>query len=328
MKNLCTPVLWLYATCIMLSTIPIHAQTNTNTNKQWGITTENDGYALKYKDGYYTNGIFVHFSHIINNSNNKEDIIKKIRKYEFGQQMYTPYNGSYYTKTRIDRPFAGYLYAKATNSFFYTHRNLLELSAAIGVVGKPSLVDITQINFHRLMKGYIPKGWKYQIQTEPTINFGTRYVQSLLPSAYTKFLDIQAIGQMNVGTVFTNASVSVITLIGLLQPLQQSSFLGSRLTNQNTRYNHHGTELFLSIQPIMECQMYNATVQGPLFNKYKGPIVSHIEPLVYQYNIGLHFARPHWGVAMVWTHRTREAVTMRTEQDYGSLQFTFRSHKD
>lgn len=328
MKNLWTPMPWLYAMCILLNAISISAQTqNIALNKEWGIISENDGYALRYKDGYYTNGVYVHFSHLVNSVSN-EEVLKKIRKYEFGQQMYTPYSGSYYTPAKIDRPFAGYLYVKASNSYFYKHHNSLEFYTSIGVVGKPSLADITQINFHKLVKVYIPKGWKYQIQTEPTINGGAKYVQSILPSSYNKFIDLQTMGQVNIGTVFTDASVSAVALIGLLQPMQQSSFWGSRLNNGDTHYNHHGTELFFSIQPIVQYQIYNATVQGPLINNYKGPIVSKIEPWVYQYNIGFHLARPHWGLAVVWTHRTREATTMRTEQDYGSLQLTFRSHKN
>lgn len=329
MKNLWAPLPWLCAVCILLNTIYLYAQSPSETiNKQWGLISENDGYALRNKDGYYTNGVYVHFSRVVNNTIINENVLKKIRKYEFGQQMYTPYNGAYYTPARIDRPFAGYLYAKATNSFFYAHHNLFECSTAVGIVGRPSLADFTQINFHRLLKGYVPKGWKYQIQTEPTINVGVKYVQSIFPSSYTKFVDIQAVGQMNIGTVFTDASVSAVTMFGLLQPIHQNSFFGSRLTNKSAHYNHHGTEFFLSFQPIVQYQIYNATVQGPLINKYKGPIVSRIEPWVYQYNIGLHFARPHWGAAVVWTHRTREAVTMRAEQDYASLQLTFRSHRD
>ena len=80
MKNLWSPVPWLCAICTILNTIYLHAQTSTKfLNKEWGLISENDGYALRYKDGYYTNGVYVHFSRVIDNNLTKENVLKKIR---------------------------------------------------------------------------------------------------------------------------------------------------------------------------------------------------------------------------------------------------------
>ena len=137
-----------------------------------------------------------------------------------------------------------------------------------------------------------------------------------------------AIGQINIGTVFTNASVSMANRIGLIELMHQSVFWNAQLHN-NTKasYKHH-TEIFLSIQPTVQYQLYDATIQGALIDKNKNAMVSDINPLVFQCNIGLHIARPRWEAAVVFVHRSKSATTMKANEEYGSLQFTYHLHKN
>jgi len=328
MKNRLTPVLWLFVGCIVLCHTRLQAQhlAKPTFKNDFSIISENDGYALANRDGYYTNGIYLRFSHA-SKQPKEGPLIKKIWKYELGQQMYTPYSGAYKLLKNFDRPFAGYLYAKVTNSSFYAN-HLWELSTAVGLIGQSSMAAATQIGFHKMMKGYIPKGWNTQIESGPTVNLGVQYVKPLLAKPYKNFVDVHAIGQVNIGTVFTNASVSMATRIGLMEPMHQSAFWGSRLHNGTKESYKHRTEIFLSIQPTVQYQLYDATIQGSLIDKNKDAIVSDINPLVFQCNIGLHIARPRWGAAVVFVHRSRDAVTMRENEEYGSLQFTYRMCKN
>ena len=65
MKNRLTPMLWLFVGCIVLCHTRLQAQhlAKPTFKNDFSIISENDGYALANRDGYYTNGIYLRFSH-------------------------------------------------------------------------------------------------------------------------------------------------------------------------------------------------------------------------------------------------------------------------
>src|SRR5688572_1400319 len=73
--------------------------------------SENDNYTFKYKDRYYSNGMAIRFSRAIELASSAKP--KKILKVEAGQMIFIPYLQNTYFRTTMDRPFTGFLFAKA-----------------------------------------------------------------------------------------------------------------------------------------------------------------------------------------------------------------------
>ena len=71
-------------------------------------------------------------------------------------------------------------------------------------------------------------------------------------------------------------------------------------------------------------QLYNATLQGGMFRKDKGPVTASIEPWLYQHRVGLMFASRPISAVLAIVHRTKEARTMRRAENYGSILLSYR----
>src|SRR5689334_10267948 len=84
------------------------------------LLTDNDNYLVQKRDGYYTNGFYFALQQLT-----RKPTHKVIMRYELGQMIFNPYKYSITQPENMDRPFAGYLYVKATRSrFFATGANL------------------------------------------------------------------------------------------------------------------------------------------------------------------------------------------------------------
>ena len=97
---------------------------------------------------------------------------------EVGQQIYTPEDLQAAAVIRDDRPYAGWLYARAAlqrrGASFGSSLGMDWFGLDIGVVGPESLAEYTQDIFH----GDPPDGWHNQLETELTVNL--RYVRRQL----------------------------------------------------------------------------------------------------------------------------------------------------
>ena len=84
---------------------------------------------------------------------------------EVGQELYTPTNDSA-DPIPGERPYAGWLYARATAKTV-TPRRRRSFDVTVGVTGPASLAEQTQDAFHAWIPGFRrPLGWSHQLPTE------------------------------------------------------------------------------------------------------------------------------------------------------------------
>lgn len=97
---------------------------------------------------------------------------------EVGQQIYTPEDLQASDVMPDDRPYAGWLYARAAlqrrGSSFGSSLAMDWIGLDLGVVGPESLAEYTQEMFH----GNDPEGWGNQLETELAVNL--RYLRRQL----------------------------------------------------------------------------------------------------------------------------------------------------
>ncbi|HJU46247.1 MAG TPA: lipid A deacylase LpxR family protein [Chitinophagaceae bacterium] len=300
-------------------------QGNTKTySQQLSVTTENDRYMLQGRDGYYTNGLLINYTRA--HSSKKQTVLKQIDQYEIGQKLYTPYSRKIYSSSQIDRPVTGYLYLKFSQSVFLQHNQFWQWGASAGAIGDASLGRGMQNTFHKLINvnsdwwGWI---WDYQLKSEVGLNLQGSYARGLLQDP--SFLQITPVSQATLGTNFTNISQGLFLQIGRFNSLSQSAYWNASVQDRKTA-QPIGKEIFFYYHPEVMYQLYNATVQGGMFVKDKGPITSSIEPFVFTHHVGAACAWNRYTLKLEAVFQSREAGSQLHGHQYGSIQGSYRFH--
>ena len=285
--------------------------------KEISFTNENDAYLLKGSDAYYTNGIFL----ALRTAREKKGR-KIVNAYELGQMIYTPLIRKTTGPEDIDRPYCGYLYLHYTQTQFY-HKSVLQYSGGVGEVGTDSFGENVQNSYHKLLGYSRFSGWQYQVQNALGIDMGISYAHTLFEDS--SWIKLMPVVQANLGSTFTNAKLGAYLCLGSFENNTNSALWNARVQTKNTetRKNH---ELFLYWYPQLILQGYNATVQGGLFNKGTGAVLKDLQNLMFQQSFGLCYAEGKWTTNFAIVYQTKEAVTQKRAQEYGSLLVSYRLH--
>jgi len=78
-------------------------------SREFSFVNDNDLYASKEKDRYYSNGMFLTYRYLSSDFGSLE---KKIIELQIGHEIYTPYKSTVLNVALHDRPFAAYLFGK------------------------------------------------------------------------------------------------------------------------------------------------------------------------------------------------------------------------
>lgn len=137
-----------------------------------------------------------------------------------GQSLFTPSDITTNAPQTNDYPYAGWLYG----SFGITSDTDKTLDSAIltlGIVGPSAMGEQTQKFVHHQVAGAKqPQGWSHQLHDEPGINFSYERKWRNIFEISPLGIQIDSIPQtgINLGNVFTNASVGTTFRIGLDLP--------------------------------------------------------------------------------------------------------------
>jgi len=306
----------------ILFSIFLSAPLSAQYSKEISITSENDNYLFHFHDGYYTNGLYLGYRSVSRHKPGR--VLKEIMKLEIGQMIFNPSSYKATDYSQMDRPFAGYLYASISRTRFSSENNLLSLGVELGTIGKASGAEAVQKNYHRLIGIYKVPGWSAQLRDEPGINFNLIAVQlhandqENLPA-----IDISTIEKFKIGNSFTNASVAIMLRLGRKERTIETNSWSSRIERDRPHPSQR-PEIFAFLQPELMYQLYNATVQGGMFIREKGPVTGEIMPWVYQQRLGAHFANKSFSVQLAVVFKTKEAKAMRKHERFGVITLAHR----
>ena len=282
------------------------------------FTNENDAYLFQKKDAYYSNGFLIKLHKAGEKKGNKI-----IQTYELGQMIFTPLIRKTTGPADIDRPYGGYMYAAYHHTHFNRQKEILQYKMSLGIVGPASLGEEVQFSYHKFLHFAQFTGWNYQIQNSIGIDLGIRYTKTVLEdSSWFAFLPS---AELNLGNTFTNAKLGTYLCLGSFEKNSNSVLWNAKVqkTSTQTRRNH---ELFLYWFPQIILQVYNATVEGGMFNKGSGAALGETVPWMVQQNLGLFFAQDRWTTKLEWIYQSKEANTQKNAQQYVSLQLGYRFH--
>ena len=287
-------------------------------SKEISLITDNDLYASAVRDRYYTSGVFLSYRYLSNKKS--ESLEKRILEWKVGQEMYTPFKATVDNVNNHDRPFAGYLYAGFGFKNIYKNNQILNLSTQIGVVGSNSYAEELQEFIHEIYGFKKAVGWEYQIENTFALNFNAEYLKSLITNKDYN-LDLTWVNSLNLGTVYTDISTGFYSRIGLkpLQKLANSIAFNTNLNNEQTSY-YREVESFFYIKPMLRYAIYDATLQGSLFNN-TSKITKNLMPLVFDIELGLKFTVNRLNFGYTFNYNTSKSKDLRYTygHKYGSI---------
>jgi lipid A 3-O-deacylase len=288
------------------------------------VVSENDNYNFSKEDRYYTNGFFIKYNKLGKADESKS--VKIIHRFEAGQKIYNPhYNRRNVASVlaTMDRPYTAWLYAGYGQTKVTTKGNVLLFDINAGILGPAALGKQIQTGYHRIISLYKIYGWEYQLNNEPGINAGIRYYHLLLKNE-DQNITIHALTNAMLGNTFTNASAGVLIKAGQLEKEANTSYWGSNLgISQSEKF--FPEEIIIFLEPVITYQAYNATVQGGLFIKDKGPFVAPLSPLQFVIKGGAMFTYKKATFNIAYILKQREAKSMLTPAEvFGSFAIGYR----
>ena len=277
------------------------------------ITSDNDSYTLTGRDGYYTNGLKLLYGW----NSNKDSANNTIHSIEIGQLMYNAKNGSYRHLFELDRPVTAFLYASYKEAHFNTRKDLLSWAVTLGTIGPPALGRELQKTIHSLFNMYQPEEWNYQLKTEIGLNADFRYSPSiqLSKNPYSR-LKLLPVFKASLGNTFTGASLGPVLTLGHMNSNDQTIFWNSHL-------NGDQKESFFYVHPELVLGIYDATVQGGLFRKDKGPYTSKLNHIRYRQSVGWMSSGDLFSLGLALVYEQRVAKTQIRNQWYGKIKLGF-----
>lgn len=287
-------------------------------------TTENDNYSFTFNDGYYTNGLMFHFTTQAKWKTTKR-LVKVISAHSFGQQIFVSETWKNRSVQTIDRPLSGYLFFQKDYHFFFRKGHVLQTGLAAGATGRSSFAEQVQSWYHNALGLPEVEGWPLQLNGELALNLYSRFDYNLLGlSEKQRLFEIMFTGNASLGNAFTNAAGGVQIRFGNFENPFHSAFYKARTGRGTGEKLKRNAEVFIYFHPQVVYQGYNATVQGPLFKKEKGPLVSEISRGYYQHAWGIQYSQRRWLMDIHFVRKNKEATSMRDIERFASISFAYR----
>lgn len=288
-----------------------------------GLISDNDLWTSPVYDRYYTNGIEFFYRYL--SGRQSEKLAKNIIEFRIGQYMYNPQSPDVEETIYHDRPFAGYLFTETGINRFYRNEDVLKINFQVGVVGPESMAEDLQEGIHNTF-GYKPvRGWQYQIHTTLGLQGNIFYSKKIFSNRFKEKIDFHLQGDVNIGTIWMGASVGPMTRISFKKPLLpmcDSALNGASLDHDKTAYKER-KEFFLYLNPAINYQRYDTTIQGSMFND-DSPVTFSLLPFRFNAEAGIKYRSNHWIYTYSFNYRGKE-LTNNVIQGYyyGSIAVSY-----
>jgi lipid A 3-O-deacylase len=291
---------------------------------QYATTIDNDQYINPNHDRYYTDGTLLSLTYAAKKPAPDRKLIKKVIEFQFGQQIYNSRTAHVYCSCVFDRPLTGYLFANGSFDWFYRNESALKLTIQLGTIGPNALGQQVQDAFHNLFDLYPAGPWpKYELNNAFGAELDLDYKKMLYKTSGDWF-DIAADPEAMLGNTFTLVNAGMQLRLGNLGKLYESASTNSRVTNDRDNTLKH--EFYFFAEPQLSYVAYNATIEGGLFIKDKGPTFD-IYHIVYVQQLGLQFASARWSASYTAFIKTREVKSTALGDQWGSIGIAYRFRK-
>lgn len=311
------PCFRLPALCLLAVILGTTTQAQQPATHQFTLVNENDNYAFSYTDRYYTNGIMLRYVAARPAASGKRTI-----GFEVGQQIFTPFTYSLKYRQFMDRPFTGLLYARMQHTRVGSSGRLWQWGVKAGLVGPHALGQQVQRWHHRTWNLRFPYGWEKQLKNGIGVNAEGRLVQPLVSLGSARFgFSADGTGSAELGTLQMQAGGGLLLRLGARGNTRAAAAYDTRVGSEPGDLQR---EWFFFYEPLLNAQWYNATLQGTLGQRAHQYYTTSPAPWVCQQKVGFVYAPQRWTAQVAFVHRSKEAPTMRNNENWGSLALGYR----
>jgi len=281
---------------------------------------DNDLYLFNKQDQYYTNGIFFNIRKTADSTRLTASETNRIWGLTIGQKMYNAYTANVRYIEEVDRPITAYLFLSANLDRYFEHERFVSFSIEAGTIGQRALGQQFQESIHKAFRLYDIAGWQYQLKNAFGIDAAAKY-GGLLYRGPASWFDISGRAEATLGLNHIGLSAAPSFRFGRINPLNQSVYTSSRL---QVRGNAPARELFLYYSPRLHFVGYDATLQGGMFLRDKGPVTHTPARWVWYNQIGIMYARNALSLHFQYIFYSKEVPGMFFRHRYGSVGMGYR----
>jgi lipid A 3-O-deacylase len=236
---------------------------SSQTENYFRSTYDNDFFSAT--DRYYTQGVRLELILHVFKKNPLSRILIPIkpdsRNYygvAFERDGFTPRSIRHDSIFYGERPYAGISFL----SFFLVssdkeRKQRLSTYLDLGIIGPRSLGAEEQMYIHRKLRNIQPLGWQYQIANDIIVNYKIKYEKGLIQH---KNFELMGFLEGRAGTLYDDLSLGSIIRIGRLQNYFDN--LGTARFSSGRKF-----QCYLMFQGSVKGVVYNATMQGGVFNR-------------------------------------------------------------
>ena len=306
--------------CMTIALLACNGQTLGQQHVEFNFQNDNDLYLFNRQDQYYTNGIFFNLRRTADSTSLAPREVNRLWRITVGQKLYNAYTAQIYYIEEVDRPITAYLFLSGAVDRYFSDESFMSFSAEVGTIGRRALGRQLQESVHRVLSLYEIAGWEYQLNNAFGIDASARYGR-LLYRIPARWLDLSAQGEARLGLNHTGASVSAALRLGRINPLHRSAFTSSRLQATG---DAPSKEFFFYYAPQLKVVGYDATLQGGMFLRNKGPVTHTPARWVWYHQFGVMHAKNALTVRMQYTFYSKEVPGMFFRHRYGSIGASYR----
>ncbi|SEK35434.1 lipid A deacylase LpxR family protein [Parapedobacter koreensis] len=289
-------------------------------HSEFNFRNDNDLYLFNKQDQYYTNGVFFNIRRTVDSASLSSNEVNRLWGITIGQKMYNAYTAQIRYIEEVDRPITAYLFLAVDIDRYFANETLLSFTGEIGTIGQRALGQQFQKSIHKVLNLYDIAGWEYQLENAFGIDAAVQYGGLLYRNAQQWF-DLSAQAEAKLGLNHTGMSIAPTIRLGQLNSFHQSAYTYSRL---QTAAKPVGNELFFFYSPQLNFVGYDATLQGGMFLRDKGPVTHTPARWVWYNNVGVMYAQHALTLRLQYIFYTKEVPGMFFRHRYGSVGMSYR----
>jgi lipid A 3-O-deacylase len=229
------------------------------------FTANYDNDFFSATDRYYTQGVYFEFIMPFLKRSPLSRILIPLNKNSqnyFGlsirQDCFTPGSIRYDTLNYLDRPFAASMYlSQFLISMDELKKRRLTSKIDLGIIGPCAVCEQEQKWIHHGLSNIMPLGWENQISTDAFVNYALGLEQGLVN---TKFFDLNALGDLRLGTVYNDLSLGLMVRTGFM-----ANYFGQLVVIKNAA--KHKFQCYVFAKGKAKLVGYNAVMQGGFFSE-------------------------------------------------------------
>jgi hypothetical protein len=244
---------------LLLQCLTLSLFAQNNDGRAFHLTIDNDSFLFLEQDQYYTSGISAQYIMRSNLDKSADTTKSSYNTHWIGvnHQIYTPIRFNSPIVANYDRPHAAlamlqYKFEKVKEN------NMLSFSPSLGWMGPALRTGEFIAWFHNIFGYKPPRGWLYQINNSPVVQLELIKTNRIFAS---KHFDTYAQAGTQVGTIFNNAQITILSRIGRFKNLSQSMHFNHAFVKSPSK----STKLIESYALLSTSMMfvaYNSTIEG------------------------------------------------------------------